>query len=100
MGTIPLQNGEGTVIIPAGIEVLSTSAIILPKESLLAEEHWTATDAAKNLSNFTLKNTGFITITKAAGISNPAPFFYKWSSKFNFTTSTGTYNTRGCWPKF
>ncbi|MFT7073673.1 MAG: hypothetical protein ACJA1Z_001095 [Patiriisocius sp.] len=39
MGTIPLQNGEGTVIIPAGIEVLSTSAIILPKESLLAEEH-------------------------------------------------------------
>lgn len=86
MGTIPLQDGEGTVIIPEGVEVFSTSVIIFTKGTFTGGGtlnnngrfeaiHNSETDATKSLSNFTLKNTGTLIITKTAGISNPEPFF-------------------------
>ncbi|MEP0266079.1 T9SS type A sorting domain-containing protein [Dokdonia sp.] len=100
MGTIPLQNGEGTVIIPEGVEVHSTSAIIFTKgeftgggalnsNGTFQAIHTSETNATKTLSNFTLKNTGAFTITKADGISNPEPFFINEQASLISQTQQG-----------
>lgn len=106
MGTIPLQNGEGTVIIPEGVEVFSTSAIVFTKgeftgggtlnnNGTFQAIHISETNATKVLSNFTLKNTGTLTITKAAGIANPEPFFINEQASIISQTQQGIITLNG-----
>ncbi|MFC4632615.1 T9SS type A sorting domain-containing protein [Dokdonia ponticola] len=106
MGTIPLQNGEGTVIIPEGVEVVSTSAITftrgeftgggtLNSNGTFQALHIAETNSTKILSNFTLKNTGTLTITKAAGISNTEPFFINEGATLISQTQQGLLRLDG-----
>ena len=85
-GTTPLQNGIGTVVIPSGVEVHSTSIInfkageftgggTLINNGSINVIHDSETNSTKTFSNIYIENNGPIHFFKTEGITNNEPVF-------------------------